>query len=265
MAGVSVRSVTLLASAGVGGAYLSNNMESVSRSLARVLRLNEARALPTGASNSSAMNAISEQVSALARDVSLSANRPVVVLGPGSSRVSAVADALAMAGWTTLAVSVGGVCYFFIVKGWRVADLAWVSQKSFSETVDAMHAGITLVRGAVASVRREVAERLRVVEAALAAQIEGEVSEVKEQIDGVTKEVQTVADVLADVNGRIDAIDGKLDTATHGIMALVRVVSHIAPDDVSPASPFFALKMLAADKTAATRPLSSGLGGILEF
>lgn len=82
MAGVSVRLLTFLASAGVGGTLATN---AVSSSLGRALSLTDARVPPTGASNSSAMRAISEQVSALVRDVSLSGSHPVMLVGGGIS------------------------------------------------------------------------------------------------------------------------------------------------------------------------------------
>ncbi len=66
---------------------------------------------------------------------------------------------------------------------------------------------------------------------------------------------------------------GKLDTATNGIMALVRVVSSLAPDSVRPENPFYDLKMLATEipgnkaimdsSPMLRRRVSSGLGGIL--
>lgn len=278
---VSLRSLSLLATAGVGGAYLSNNLDSASRSISSVfvkaLQLAGMLEPELETRNASAVQAISEQVSALARDVSRSSNKPVVILGPASSRVAAVADALALAGWATLVVSVSGTVYYVAVwKKWCISDVAWVSHKSFTKTVNSMQEGIARVRSAVTTVRREVAERLRDVEArveavraVLGAQIENEVSEVKSNINDVSKEVQNAADIIADVNIRIDAIDGKLDRATHGIMALVRVVSSLAPDGVRPDSPFYALKRLAANehpsesRSAESRRLSFGLSDIL--
>lgn len=283
MATLSFRSLTLMASAGVGGLYFSNNMSSasnaVSNAIAHILPFAGMYESAPGAGSSTSIAEISEQVSALARDVSRNSNQPMVVLRTPSSRVSEVVDAMALAGWVTLAASLGGASYYLAVwKGWRMGDLAWVSRKSFTETVDAVQTGIARVRGAVSGVRREVAERLLIVEArieavraALGDQIDSEVTEVKVRIADVGKEVQSVAEVLADVNGRIDCIDGKLDTATHGIMALVRVVSSLAPDAVRPESPFYSLKMLAADKRPPeaqeieTHRLSSGLSSILSI
>lgn len=286
MAAVPLRTLTLLFSAGWGGSYFYNHMdgarEALAGALSRTLRFAAGRDSRSDGSSihedGSAVDALSEQVSNLARDVSRAANRPVVVLGPNGSRVSAIADALSLAGWAVLVFSVGGAAYYVAIwKGWSVRDLAWVSQASFSETVSAMQEGIARVRGAVGAVRREVGERMRVVEArveavrqALSRQIEAEVCEVKERIDGVSADVSSVHDVLADVTGRIDAIDGKLDTATNGIMALVRVVSSLAPDSVRPENPFYDLKMLASENKSIMdsspmmrRRISSGLSGIL--
>lgn len=271
MATASLRSLTLLFSAGWGGSWVYNNTDTardvIATQLARLLKnaaavknaeRSDGRGGGSGSNATSgadmgALNELSEKVSKLAQDVSRTADRPVVVLGPGSSRVSALADALSLAGWAVLAVGCGSACYYVAIwKGWSLRDLAWVSQASFDNTVSALQGGIAKVTGAVAAVRREFGERMRVIESrvdavrnALSMQIESEVSEVKAGIADVQADVASVHTALADVTDRIDAMDGKLDTATKGIMALVRVVSSLTPDAGRPGNPFWELKQLA--------------------
>eukprot|EP00171_Calliarthron_tuberculosum_P014499 IDg14499t1 len=263
MALVPLRTLGVLFSAGWGGSYAYNHSDAareiVATQLARALRGVTARDSRAGLADAQphadtgAMGALSEQVSALARDVSRAADRPVVVLGPPSTRVSALADALSLAGWAVLAVGAGSAAYYVAIwKGWSLRDLAWVSQASFDDTVSTMNKGIARVSSAISSVRREFGERMQIIESrveavrvALSRQIEVEVADVKAGIGEVSAEVASVHDVLAEVNGRIDTIDCKLDTATNGIMALVRVVSSLAPDAGRPGNPFWELKQIA--------------------
>jgi len=289
---VGLRSLTLLFGAGYGGSYVYNNTEAardlvvtqLGKALVRVSDSKDNGSKNNNINNNpdeSAIRALSDKVNSLALNVSRTADRPVVVLGPGSSRVSALADALSLAGWAVLAVGCGSAAYYVAIwKGWSVKDLAWVSQTSFDSTIDSMQAGIAKVSGVVSAVRREFGERFKYVEArveavraALSTQIETEIGQVKHGIEEVSADVATVHQVLADVTGRIDAIDGKLDTATNGIMALVRVVSSLAPDSARPGNPFWELKQIAdnGNKTpliADSQPLlrkrvSFGIGGIL--
>lgn len=289
---VSLRTLTLLFSAGWGGSYFYNHTDGareiiatqLSRAIKRIVTDGKESDSNTGTidSENSALTALSDKVSALSRDITRTADRPVVVLGPQSSKVSAIADALSLAGWAILAVGCGSAIYYVAIwKGWSLRDLAWVSQKSFDSTVDTMQKGIARVSGVISVVRREFGEKMRVIESrvdavreALSNKIEDEICEVKNGIGEVSAEVASVHHVLDDVNNRIDAIDGKLDTATNGIMALVRVVSSLAPDTVRPGNPFWELKQLAdvdsppliqdvQSPPMLRRRVSYGIGGIL--
>ncbi len=291
--GVSLRTITLLFSAGWGGSYFYNHADGtrdiiatqLGRAVRRAVAITDGKENDANNANSaenSALSALSDKVTALSRDITRSADRPVVVLGPPSSRVSAIADALSLAGWAVLAVGCGSAIYYVAVwKGWSLRDLAWVSQKSFDSTIDTMQKGLARVSGVISVVRREFGEKMKVIESqvdavrtALSNKIEDEICEVKNGIGEVSAEVASVHNVLDDVNNRIDAIDGKLDTATNGIMALVRVVSSLAPDTVRPGNPFWELKQLADVESPPLvqdvqsppmmrRRISYGIGGIL--
>lgn len=286
MATVPLRTLAVLFSAGWGGSYVYNHTETVREIVATQLGRALQKRNAQNDSSDSAVDSLSAQVSALARDVSRAADRPVVVLGPSSSRVSALADALSLAGWGILAVGCGGAAYYIAIwKGWSVRDLAWVSQTSFDTTVSSMQKGIARVSSALASVRRDVSERMQLIEtrveavrAALSRKIVDEVADVKAGIAEVSDDVANVRDVLVDVTGRIDTIDGKLDTATNGIMALVRVVSSLAPEVTRPGNPFWELRQIAMmddvknkspplvkdkQQPLLRRRISNGLSGIL--
>lgn len=267
-ASLSLRALTMIVGAGYGGTYLYNNVtpESV-RGLVADLVLRDSRSGsnrsadgrgPHDVADSGAVDAIAAQVERLSREVQRSSARPVVVYGGNDSFTSSIVDKLALAGWAISIVSVGtGVAYFCYWRGYSFRDLLWVSRSTFNTTVDCITSGVKQLSASVASVRRDLTDKLlsleyRVenVQVGLENKIESEVADVKNSVEGVGHDVEIVHNLLSGVNDRIELLDGKLDTATSGILALVRVVSSLAPDKVSRDSPFVDLRRFQQLATA---------------
>lgn len=263
MAAVGLRALAMMLGAGYGGSYLYNNMDAARGLAARILLQHQAaEKAAAGSGNAPAPTqtaALSAQMDALTREMAR-ARDPVVVVGPANSSLkgslATLSDVFNLLGWAVFAVSVGGVSYYVAVrKNVSLRDLAWVSQSTFNGTISAMQKGITRVSGAVGAVRRDLGERLKLMEgrvekvrASLSDKIEEEVAGVKSGIGEVGSEVSDVKVVLDDVNSRIEQLDTKIDTATTGIMALARVVSSLAPERLQPGNPFYDLKRFADAK-----------------
>jgi Protein of unknown function (DUF1664) len=261
MAG-ALRTVSLVIGGAGGGSYLYNNVSADGvRSVARDILLRESARDPgraqSPAVDHSGLDRLAAQVERLSSEVSSSAARPVVVYGGGGGAdVSGLFGSLA--GWTVVAVAVGTAVYYVCLwRGTSVTDFMWVSRQAFKDTVTGINAGMKNVSATVATIRHDMAEKLRHLEtrlenvrSSLSEKMETEVADVKERVDIVGKEVVEAAEMLHAVNSRIELMADKLDTATNGIMALVRVVSSLAPEKLKPESPFVELRRFAevADK-----------------
>lgn len=248
MAAIGLRTLAVLFGASYGGSYLYNNMDHARSLAARILLQHQAAEKQASDSASSAtstssadVDALSAQMDALTREMSRTRDTPIVLLGPSGQfkgSLAAISDVFNLLGWAVVAVTVGGVGYYVIVrKNVSLRDLAWVSQKTFAGTVGAMQKGIATVSGAVRAVRRELDEKLRMMEGhvdevhdSLTGKIEEEVGGVKVDVSGVHTEVTSVKDRLDDLTIRFEQLDSKIDTATSGIMALVKVLFSLAPD-----------------------------------
>lgn len=261
MAAIGLRTLAMLFGASYGGTYLYNNMDHARSLATRILLQHQAAdnqstssaANSTTAASTSDVGALSAQMDALAREMSRSRDQPVVLLGPSGplkGSLATISDIFNLLGWAVVVVSVGGVGYYVAIKkNVSLRDLAWVSQKTFAGTVGAMQKGIVTVSGAVRAVRRELDEKLRMMQGqvddvhdSLTGKIEEEIGGVKVDVSGVHTEVTGVKDRLDDFTIRFEQLDSKMDTATSGIMALVKVVSTLAPDRLQPGTPFFELK-----------------------
>lgn len=261
MAALGMRTLAMLFGASYGGTYLYNNMDHARSVAARILlqhqteeNKNTSAGAESAASNSTSnVDALSAQMDALAREMSRTRDHPVVLVGPSGplkGSLATISDILNLLGWAVVAVSVGGVGYYVAVKrNVSLRDLAWVSQRTFAGTVGAMQKGISTVSGAVRAVRRELDEKLRMMQGhvdemhdSLSGKIEDEIGGVKVDVNGVHKEVVCVKDRMDDFRIRFEQLDGKMDMATSGIMALVKVVSTLAPERLQPGTPFFELK-----------------------
>lgn len=244
-----------------------NNMDHARELATRILlqhkaeeKKNISSAADSAASTSSSnIDTLSAQMDALAREVSRSRDQPVVVMGPSGQlkgSLATISDIFNLLGWAVVAVSVGGVGYYVVVKrNVSLKDLAWVSQRTFAGTVGAMQKGISTVSGAVRAVRRELDEKLRMMQGhvdeihdSLSEKIEEEIGGVKVDVSGVHTEVTCVKDRMDDFRIQFEQLDGKMDTATSGIMALIKVVSTLAPERLQPGTPFFELKRFMNSK-----------------
>lgn len=294
MATIGFRGLALIFGAGYSGTYLYNNLDRA-RNLATeiLLKHQESQNQSSQSSNSTSTNtdieALSRQMNQIASQVSQqSRNEPVVIMSGNHSgyrgSISTVSDVLNLLGWAVVAVTVGGVVYFVAYrKNVSLKDLAWVSQSTFNGTIEAMQHGITRVKGMVSAVKRDLSQRLHLLEGrvdqvghTLGEQIDREVTDVKKGVSNVGKDVADVQDFLRDVNDKVLVLSKQMDTATCGIFALVRVVATMAPDQLPAKSPFHQLKELASISNAAARQegdqlppshrhrLSTGLGSLLE-
>ncbi|KAI0557706.1 hypothetical protein FGB62_271g016 [Gracilaria domingensis] len=295
MAALGVRSIALLFGAGFSGSYVYNHLDKARGIVARILREVEegadantqlqskgpaVDAANANVSSSPQLEELSRQLSSLSREVSRSRSDQLLIMPPSyKGSISTITDIFNLIGWGVAAVSIGGIVYYVAYrKKFKLTDLAWVSQSTFTGTVEAMQKGITRVSGAVGAVKREITQRLREVEGhvnrvqvALADQIERDVGAVKDGVAEVGDEVAGVKSALGDVNQRIDQLDNKIDFATNGIVALVKALSSVAPDRIKPGSPFYDLKRFAdlSDTNSANsgvlrhRLSAGGLRGLL--
>ncbi|CAN8075249.1 unnamed protein product [Agarophyton chilense] len=293
MAALGVRSLALLFGAGFSGSYLYNHLDKARSIAARILREVEQNAGDGSKSDTAVhadvatsnldstphLNELSRQLASLSREVNRSRSDQLLIMPSYKGSLGTITDIFNLIGWGVAAVSIGGVMYYVAYrKKFRLTDLAWVSQSTFTGTVEAMQKGITRVSGALGAVKREITLRLREVEGrvdgvklALADQIDRDVGAVKEGVAEVGDEVAGVKNALGDVNERIDQLDNKIDFATSGIVALVKALSSVAPERIKPGSPFYDLRKFAdlSDTNSANsgmlrhRLSAGGLRGLL--
>lgn len=284
MATIGLRSLAMLFGAGYSGSYLYNNQDKARNIADMLLNQNSQKTTSLNVSQSTTptVDVLSDQMARLTREVTRTRSEPVVVMAPSGYKgsLSTISDLFNLLGWAVVAVSVSGVVYFVAYrKRFRLTDLAWVSQSTFNATITAMQQGITRVNGAVGAVKRDLGDRLRNIEgrvervrSSLSEQIEAEVAVVKDGVSDVGDEVTNVKNVLGDVNLRIDKLDTKIDFATNGIVALVKAISSVAPERLTPGSPFYELRKfadLSSPKPDLSGPMVrqrvsfSGLRGIL--
>lgn len=284
MATLGIRSLTLLVGAGYTGTYFYNNvsLEKARHLVSELLisrqsdtdNASDASPATEPTVGSKVVNELTAQMDRLTREVNRRGNEPVVIIGPSGYKgsLSTVTDVFNLLGWIVFATSLGGAVYYVAVrKRLSIRDLFWVSQNKFNDTVTAMQNGITRVSGVVNSVRRDLGERLKMmegkvehVEDALSKQIEAEVGDVKDGVGKLGEEVSDVRRGVDDVSTRVGQMNDKLDSTNYGIHLLLGVVSSLAPDKIKPDSPFYDLKkfMQAGDPTPSaeiqTSPASSG-------
>lgn len=267
---LGVRSLAVIFGAGFSGSYMYNHVDKARAIFTRLLLSDDAvvgnkvdGANPAMTSNvtstaatdttSPQLQALSEQLVSLSREVNRSRGDQLLIMPSYKGSLGAVTDIFNLIGWAVAVVSVGGVVYYVAYrKRLKLTDLAWVSQRTFTGTVEAMQNGITRVSGAVSAVKRDIAQRLREIETrmdrvktALAQQIERDVGDVKHGVAEVGEEVADVKSTLGGVNERINQLDVKIDFATNGIIALVKALSSVAPERIKPGSPFHELRKFA--------------------
>lgn len=254
----ALRTVTLVVGGAGGGTYLYNNVspEGV-RSVARDFLLRErgrdaggAGAGAGAARDDGVLDRLATQVERLSTEVSSSASRQVVVYGGGQD---AGWGAGAVAGWTVVGVTVGTAVYYICLwKGVSVTDFMWVSRNAFKSTVSGINASMKSVSASVTTIKQDMADKMRSLEfrmesvrAGLSKKVEAEVADVKDRVDVVGREVVETSEMVQAVNNRIETMHDKIDHATKGIMALVHVVSSLAPEKLKPDSPFVELRRFA--------------------
>lgn len=254
------RTVTLVVGGAGGGSYLYNNVSPEGlRSVVRDFLLRE-RARDAGAAGAAhgtgaarddgVLDRLATQVERLSTEVSSSASRQVVVYGGGQDTGWSTGS---VAGWTVVGVTVGTAVYYFCLwKGVSMTDFMWVSRNAFKSTVSGINASMKSVSASVTTIKQDMADKMRSLEfrmesvrAGLSKKVETEVADVKDRVDVVGREVSDTAETLQAVNNRIETMHEKIDHATKGIMALVNVVSSLAPEKLRPDSPFVELRRFA--------------------
>lgn len=242
MAAIGLRTLFAVGTAAYTGNFLYYNIDTVRNVTSRLLRLpdadhNSSQNASSSNSSSPTVDALARQLEYLSSELKRSRDASVVVI-PSSSRgattfgvLSAITDALNFLGWVIVLGSVGGVGYYVAVKrNVNLKDLAWVSRGRFNETVAAMQEGVGRMGGVIKAVKRELGERLRLLDGrvddvkVLSERIGVEVGEVRVGVDGLGTEIWKVKGAIDDVGERMDSVHGKLNKTNDGIYALVRLV-----------------------------------------
>lgn len=280
MAALGLRSVVLLAGAGYTGTYLYNHFSfERARNLAADILIKHRENAETGSSakasgnstqGNSSVDTLSKQVDRLTREVSRSRDQVLVVGGNSAykSSLAVVTDVFNLLGWAVIALSVGGVVYYFAFrKRLSLRDLAWVSHTRFNDTVNAMQSGISRVSSAVGSVRRDLGERMRKmegkvgdVETNLSKQIESEVGDVKEGVNKLGEDVSLVSRGVEHVHTRIDEMNDKIEGTHQGVQMLLDFITSLAPEKVKPGTPFYNLQRFMRNRNSASNEIEGSTG-----
>lgn len=242
MATIGLRALVMVGTAAYTGSFLYHNPNSVRNVASRLLNLprpddNNNPNAPASSSSSTAVDALAKQLEYLSTELKRAKDAPVVVV-PASNRgattfgmLSTVTDALNLLGWVIVLGSVGGVGYYVAVRrNVKLRDLVWVSRGRFNETVAAMERGVGRMRGVISAVKRELGERLRLLDGrvddvkVLSERIGDEVGEVRVGVEGLGMEMWKVKGAVDEVGERMESMNGKLSRTNDGIYALVKLV-----------------------------------------
>lgn len=279
MATLGLRSLALLIGAGYTGSYMYNNVNfDRARNLASEILTKHKSAgedVSTNSSSSSSggnptVDALSQQMDRLSKEMSRSRDQVLVVSGPSGYKgsLATVTDVFNLLGWVVFALSIGGVVYYISFrKRLSLRDLVWVSQTRFNDTVNAMQNGIARMSGVVGAVRRDLGERMRVmegkvedVETNLSKQIDSQVGDVKFGVEKLSDDMSLVSQGVDCVHARIDEMNEKIDGTHRGVQLLLDFISSLAPEKVKPGTPFYNLQRHMQNGSMSTSEIEGSTG-----
>lgn len=226
MAQIGVRALALVFGASYTGAYLYNHADAARGMLKRILgEVENAKSANEGnmRNSTTTVDGLAAQLSSLRAE--LMRRDGTVVVMPGSTK-----EGWGLIGWGVVVIGVGAVGWGVVKGKLDVREFGWVSKRRFAETVSKMEEALGRVRGVVGGVRKELGERLGILDETVEGvrkvgeRIGEEVQEVKVGVGELGGEVRWVRERVEGVGERVQRMEGKVDRTNEGIYALVKMV-----------------------------------------
>ncbi|CAN6211077.1 unnamed protein product [Urochloa humidicola] len=226
--GVAASKVLILVGAGMTGSILLRNGR-----LSDVL--GELQVIMKGVNQGAASGPydialIQAQIRNLAQEVrDLTISRPITILnGKSDSGAGGLSSYILPAA----AVGAVGYCYMWW-KGLSLSDVMFVTKRNMANAVQSMSKQLEQVSSALAATKRHLTQRLENLDGKMDEQVEvskvirNEVNDVKDDLAQIGFDIESIQQMVAGLEGKIELLENKQDVANTGIWYLCQVAGGI--------------------------------------
>ncbi|CAD6218753.1 unnamed protein product [Miscanthus lutarioriparius] len=221
--GVAASKVLILVSAGMTGSILLRNgrLSDVLGELQEIMKgVNQGTA-----SGPYDIAFIQAQIRNLAQEVrDLTLSRPITILNGKSDSGGGLSSYILPAA----AIGAMGYCYMWW-KGLSLSDVMFVTKHNMANAVQSMSKQLEQVSSALAATKRHLTQRLENLDGKMDKQVEvskairNEVNDVKDDLSQIGFDIETIQQMVAGLEGKIELLENKLDVANTGIWYLCQV------------------------------------------
>lgn len=180
----------------------------------------------TSSATSRELDQIHKLIEQLARDVK-SAKQPVAIFHTGGDRGTSIFV------YTVAAAGVGTVVYLTVFRGWRLADLLYVTRRSLREGLATVSQGLDALGVRVHDIRVKLQARMAelarkqddtiAAQAALKAQLAG----VGADVESTRSQVGQIHGLVLDMEAGLTEVGANQRHANHGIYILCKAVGEL--------------------------------------
>ncbi|XP_024023363.1 uncharacterized protein LOC21387551 [Morus notabilis] len=223
-AGVSSSKVLILVGAGLTGSVIlrSGRLSDLIVQLQELLKsVNEAEISPNKYDGA----LIAAQIRQLAQEIrELTLSGPVTIFNGNSASSGSYASYILPAA----AVGAMGYCYMWW-KGWSLSDVMFVTKHNMANAIATVSKQLEHVHDALASTKRNLSKRLENLDWKMEEQketthlIANDVSEAKSNLSQIGFDVDTIHQMVADLEGKIELLESKQDMTNSGLWYLCQV------------------------------------------
>lgn len=225
--GVSASKVLILVSAGLTGSIVLRNGR-LSDVLAELQELMKGVNQGEGSSPYD-IALLQAQIRKLAQEVrDLNLSRPITILSGNSDSGGSLSSYILPAA----AVGAMGYCYMWW-KGWSFSDVMFVTKRNMANAVESMSKQLEQVSSALAATKRHLTQRLENLDGKMDEQVEvsktirNEVNDVKADLSQIGFDIESIQQMVAGLEGKIELLDNKQDATNAGIWYLCQIAGGI--------------------------------------
>lgn len=221
--GVAASKVIILVGAGMTGSILLRNgrLSDVLGELQEIMKgVNQG-----AASGPYDIALIQAQIRNLAQEVrDLTLSRPITILNGKSDSGGSLSSYILPAA----AVGAMGYCYMWW-KGLSLSDVMFVTKRNMANAVQSMSKQLEQVSSALAAAKRHLTQRLENLDGKMDEQVQvskairNEVHDVKDDLSQIGFDIESIQQMVAGLEGKIELLENKQDVANTGIWYLCQV------------------------------------------
>lgn len=225
--GVSASKVLILVSAGLTGSIVLRNGR-LSDVLAELQELMKGVNQGDGSSPYD-IALLQGQIRKLAQEVrDLNLSRPITILSGNSDSGGSLSSYILPAA----AVGAMGYCYMWW-KGWSFSDVMFVTKRNMTNAVESMSKQLEQVSSALAATKRHLTQRLENLDGKMDEQVEvsktirNEVNDVNADLSQIGFDIESIQQMVAGLEGKIELLDNKQDATNAGIWYLCQIAGGV--------------------------------------